>query len=341
LKILSIYEAHSFSKKQKMSLINLFFSLLLITITCAYGARDIVGSGASFPAPLYKAWARAYTEETGESIVYQPTGSSEGVKQILQKSIDFGASDKPLTQTELNAKGILQFPTLMGGVVVAFHLSGTKTLKLTPEILSEIFLGKITAWNDKKIQDANPSSKLPAQKITVVHRVEGSGTTFLFTSYLSSVSPEWAKTVGADSKVSWPKGMAAKGNEDLADFISLIEGSIGYLESSYATKKGLSTAHLRNKDGFFVEATMENFIATTKDTATHPENQYLINLKGPTSWPIMGATYVLIRKDDKNTLTTVLDFFRWAFENGDTSALDMGYVPLPLEAKKSIQKEWP
>lgn len=311
-----------------------------------YGA-EITGAGASFPYPLYAKWAQSYQKETGVSLNYQSIGSGGGIKQIEARTVDFGASDKPLDEAKLKSDDLTQFPTVVGGVVPVVNLEGVKDggLQLTGDALAQIYLGKITKWNDKAIADLNPGVALPDKVITVVHRSDGSGTSFLFTNYLSQVSPEWKDKVGADTSVSWPAGVGGKGNEGVASYVGRIEGAIGYVEYAYAKQNKLTSARLQNKSGKFVTPSADAFkeAAASADWEKAP-HFYLIltNVEGEKVWPIVGATFILMEKKPKNPgqSKAALDFFRWAYAHGDKLATELDYVPLPKNVVDLIEKSW-
>lgn len=310
-------------------------------------AGDITGAGATFPYPLYAKWASEYKKTTNVGMNYQSIGSGGGIKQIKAKTVDFGASDKPLTPKELDEAGLIQFPTVMGGVVPVINVAGIAAgqLKLTPETLAEIFLGKVTKWNDPKITASNAGMALPDQAITVVRRSDGSGTTFIFTNYLSKVSAEWKQKVGEEASVQWPVGIGGKGNEGVANFVKLTPGSIGYVEYAYALQNKMNFTQLRNKEGQFVAPSEDTF----KAAASHAEwdkapgfYEILTNEPGKTSWPITGATFILMHKNQEkvDTAKDVVKFFDWAYEHGDKTALDMDYIPMPDTVVKLIRQSW-
>jgi phosphate transport system substrate-binding protein len=310
-------------------------------------AGDITGAGATFPYPLYAKWASEYKKSTNIGMNYQSIGSGGGIKQIKAKTVDFGASDKPLTPKELDEAGLFQFPTVMGGVVPVINVAGIGAgqLKLTPETLADIFLGKVTKWNDAKIASSNAGVALPDQAITVVRRSDGSGTTFIFTNYLSKVSAEWKQKVGEEASVQWPVGIGGKGNEGVANFVKLTAGSIGYVEFAYAKQNKMNFAQLRNKDGQFVAPSEDSF----KAAAAHADwekapgfYEILTNEPGKASWPITGATFILMHKnqDKPEAAKDTIKFFDWAYGNGDQTALDMDYIPMPENVVKLIRQTW-
>lgn len=310
-------------------------------------AADMTGAGATFPAPVYSKWAESYKAATGNGLNYQPIGSGGGIKQIKAKTVDFGASDMPLKAEELDADGLVQFPTVMGGVVPVFNLEGIKAgqLKLTGDVLAGIYLGKITKWNAPEIAALNPGVKLPGDEITVVHRADGSGTSFLFTDYLSKTNAEFKTTVGAGTAVKWPAGMGGKGNEGVAANVSRIKGAIGYVEYAYAKKNKMEYAQLKNHDGQFVEPTEDNFKAAAAGAEwakTPGFGVVLTDQAGKTSWPITGATFILMHKVEANPANAkeVLKFFDWSYKNGTAMAVELDYVPLPATVIKLVQDSW-
>ena len=310
-------------------------------------AVDITGAGATFPYPIYAKWAEAYKIKTGTGMNYQSIGSGGGIKQIQAKTVDFGASDKPLTPEELNKSGLMQFPAIIGGVVPIVNIEGVMPgeMKLTGPVVADIFLGKIKSWGDKAITDLNPGLKLPNDPITVVRRSDGSGTTFLFTDYLSKVSPDWKAKVGADASVAWPEGVGGKGNEGVSAYVQRIKGSIGYVEYAYAKKNKMSHTQLRNKDGRFVQPDDPHFQAAAAhaDWAKAPGfYEILTDEPGKDSWPITGASFILIYKSQADPAkgAEVLRFFEWALKSGQKMASDMDYVPLPAAVVKLVEDAW-
>jgi phosphate transport system substrate-binding protein len=313
----------------------------------AESAAEISGAGATFPYPVYAKWAEAYAHESGVKMNYQSIGSGGGIKQIQAKTVDFGASDAPLTAQELEKSGLMQFPTVMGGVVPVVNVRGVKPgqLKLTPEVLADIYLGKIKEWNDPKIGALNPGVTLRKGAITVVHRSDGSGTTWIFTNYLSKVSKEWADKVGNEKSVSWPAGVGGKGNEGVASYVTRIKGSIGYVEYAYALQNKMTYAKLRNRDGSYVEPTSETFqaAAANADWANAPGlYMVLTDQPGQESWPITGATFILVHttQDKPAKALAVLKFFAWAYQNGDKMAEQLDYVPMPDKVVKLVEERW-
>ena len=310
-------------------------------------AADITGAGATFPYPLYAKWATAYKAGSGNNMNYQSIGSGGGIKQIQSKTVDFGASDMPLKPEELEKSGLTQFPTVLGGVVPVLNVPGIAAgqVKFTGPLLSDIFMGKVSKWNDPAIASLNPGVKLPDQKITVVRRSDGSGTTFIFTNYLSKVSSEWASKVGSNTSVNWPAGVGGKGNEGVANYVTRIKGSIGYVEYAYAKQNKLAYGQLKNESGSFVAPNDKSFraAAANADWKKAPGFYLLLtNQPGKDSWPIAGATFILMhKKQDKPAQgTEVLKFFDWAYKNGDKTALDLDYIPMPDNVKTVIHTSW-
>ncbi|RXZ44846.1 phosphate ABC transporter substrate-binding protein PstS [Crenobacter cavernae] len=322
------------------------FALTGAFATSAFAA-DITGAGATFPYPLYAKWAEAYKAKTNNNMNYQSIGSGGGIKQIQSKTVDFGASDMPLKPEELEKHGLTQFPTVIGGVVPVINVPGISggQLKLTGPLLADIYLGKISQWNDAALAKLNPGVKLPDQKITVVRRSDGSGTTFLFTNYLSKVSPEWSSSVGSNTAVSWKTGVGGKGNEGVANYVTRIKGSIGYVEYAYAKQNKIAHVALQNSAGSFVQPDDATFkaAAANADWKKAP-GFYLIltNQAGKNSWPISGATFILMhKKQDKPTQgAEALKFFDWAYSSGDAIATQLDYVPMPGVTKAAIRDSW-
>jgi phosphate transport system substrate-binding protein len=308
---------------------------------------DISGAGATFPAPVYAKWAETYKAQAHIQLNYQAIGSGGGIKQIEAKTVDFGASDKPLKPDVLNAAGLTQFPTVVGGVVPIMNLPGIKPgqVHMTGSILADIYMGAIKKWNDPQIAALNRGVPLPNLPITVVHRSDGSGTSFLFTTYLSMKNPTWASKVGGNDSVQWPTGLGGKGNDGVAAFVKQTLGSIGYVEYAYAKQNHMTYALMQNKQGAFVSPTAANFAAAAShgDWSKAP-GFYLLLLDQPgaTSWPITGATFILVYKQQANAETgaSVLKFFDWAYKNGDPAAAALDYVTLPAPVKALVRKSW-
>ncbi len=309
------------------------------------GAQEVTGAGASFPAPLYSKWAADYNKATGVKINYQSVGSGAGIRQIDAKTVDFGASDAPLKDEELAKKGQLQFPTVIGGVIPVINVKGIAPgqLRLNGQVLGDIYLGKITKWNDAAIKALNPGVNLPDAAIAPVRRADGSGTTFLFTNYLSKVNAEWKSKVGEGTAVNWPVGAGGKGNEGVAAFVGRLPNSIGYLEYAYVKQNKLSYALMQNSAGNFVAPDDKAFKAAAAGADWAKSfYQILTNQAGADSWPITGATFILMHKvqDKPAQAAATLKFFQWAYQNGDKTADDLDYVPMPAAVKAQIEKGW-
>ncbi|RMF72699.1 MAG: phosphate ABC transporter substrate-binding protein PstS, partial [Alphaproteobacteria bacterium] len=307
----------------------------------------INGAGATFPYPAYGKWAYAYSKETGVRLNYQSIGSGGGIKQIKAKTVDFGASDAPLKPAELDKFGLMQWPQIMGGVVPVVHLAGigANQLKISAQNLADIYLGKITKWDDAHIKADNPGLNLPHEDITVVHRADGSGTTWIFTNYLTKVSKDWADKVGNAKSVAWPVGLGGKGNEGVAAFVRKVEGSIGYVEYAYALQNKMASVLLKNRDGHFVAPTAANFQAAAAGADwAHAKGYYMVltNQPGANSWPITGASFILMYKAQQHPerAREVLKFFDWAFHHGQKLAESLDYVPMPEKVVKMIEATW-
>jgi phosphate transport system substrate-binding protein len=308
-------------------------------------AQDVTGAGASFPAPLYAKWAADYNKETGVKINYQSVGSGAGIRQIDAKTVDFGASDMPLKDDELAKKGQLQFPTVIGGVVPVVNIAGVAPgqLKLSGQVLGDIYLGKITKWTDPAIKALNPTLALPDAEIAPVRRADGSGTSFIFTNYLSKVNAEWASKVGEGTAVNWPAGAGGKGNEGVAAFVGRLPNSIGYVEYAYVKQNKMVYAQMKNKAGNFVSPDDTAFKAAAAGADWAKSfYQILTEQPGKDSWPMTGATFILMHKvqDKPAQAAASLKFFAWAYKNGDKSADDLDYVPMPVAVKAAIEKSW-
>ncbi len=329
------------------------FKLPLLSLTLATtlgfagaaSAQEITGAGASFPAPIYSKWASEYNKATGVKVNYQSIGSGGGIKQIDSKTVDFGASDAPLTDEVLKTKGQMQFPTVLGGVVPVINVKGIEPgqLKLTGQLLGDIFLGKVARWNDPAIKALNPTLALPDAAIAQVRRADGSGTTFIFTNYLSKVNAEWKSKVGEGTAVNWPVGAGGKGNEGVAAFVSRLPNSMGYVEYSYVKQNKLNYAVIQNAAGNFVKPDDETFKAAAAGADwTKSFYQILTNQPGKDAWPISGATFILmhLKQDKPANATETLKFFNWAYTNGAKSAADLDYVPMPPAVVAAIQKSW-
>jgi phosphate transport system substrate-binding protein len=322
-------------------------TVALFTFSNAAIAADITGAGATFPYPVYAKWAEAYKAKTHIGMNYQSIGSGGGIKQIKAKTVDFGASDKPLKPEELNEAGLLQFPTVMGGVVPVLNVKGIApgAIKLTGPVLAKIYLGEIKKWNAPEIAQVNSGMKLPEDDISVVHRSDGSGTTFIFTNYLSKVSPDWKEKIGNDASVAWPVGVGGKGNEGVAQYVQRIKGSIGYVEYAYALQNKMTYAQLQNRDGVFVSPNEDSFKAAAANAHWDMSKGFyeiLTDEPGKNSWPISGATFILMHKYQQkpDNAKEVLKFFKWAYAHGDKMAAELDYIPMPESVVKMIETSW-
>ncbi len=329
------------------------FKLPLMTLAVAAaasfatvaGAQEITGAGATFPAPIYAKWASDYNKATGVKVNYQSIGSGGGIKQIDSKTVDFGASDMPLTDEVLKTKGQMQFPTVMGGVVPVINVKGINPgeLKLTGPLLADIYLGKVSRWNDPAIKALNPTLNLPDAAIAQVRRADGSGTTFIFTNYLSKISPEWKSKVGEGTAVNWPVGAGGKGNEGVAAFVARLPNSMGYVEYSYVKQNKMTYAVVQNSAGTFVKPEDDSFKAAAAGADWAKSfYQILTNQPGKDAWPISGATFILMhtKQDKPANATQVLKFFSWAYQNGGDAAAALDYVPMPKPVIAAIEKSW-
>ncbi|MBI3710734.1 MAG: phosphate ABC transporter substrate-binding protein PstS [Proteobacteria bacterium] len=310
-------------------------------------AAEISGAGATFPYPIYAKWAEAFKAKSNIAMNYQSIGSGGGIKQIKSKTVDFGASDMPLKVEELNEAGLVQFPMVMGGVVPVVNIKEIKPgeLKLTGTILASIYLGKVTKWNDPAIASLNPGLKLPSQAIAVVHRSDGSGTTFIFADYLAKVSPEWKGKVGVNTSLEWPTGLGGKGNEGVAAIASRTDGAIGYVEYAYAKQNKMTFTQLANRGGQMVAPNSDSFqsAAANADWANAPGyNLLLTDQPGKQSWPITGATFILMYKNQAKpeTAKAALQFFDWSYKNGGKMAEDLDYVPMPAKVIQLVEETW-
>lgn len=310
-------------------------------------AKEISGAGATFPYPVYAQWADAYNKATGVKLNYQSIGSGGGIAQVKAKTVDFGASDAPLKPEDLDAAGLVQWPMVVGGAIPVVNIEGVQNnqLKLTPALLADIYLGKILNWNDAALAALNPGLKLPNKLISVVRRSDGSGTTFIFTNYLSKVSKEWADKVGFSTSVSWPVGLGGKGNEGVSNFVKQIDGSIGYVELAYALQNKMAAAQLQNKAGKFVSASVDSFAAAAgyADWTKAPGNYLILtDQPGEKTWPISGATFILMHKEQAKpeVAKEVLKFFAWSYANGDAMARKLDYVPMPDSVVKHMEAMW-
>ncbi len=316
-------------------------------VASAANAADISGAGATFPYPIYAKWADAYKKETGNGLNYQSIGSGGGIKQIKAKTVTFGATDAPLKAAELDESGLVQWPMVMGGIVPVINLDGIKSgdLVISGPVLAKIFLGEIKAWNDPALKALNPKATLPDQAIAVVHRSDGSGTTFNFTNYLSKVSADWKSKVGENASVEWPMGIGAKGNEGVANNVANTKGAIGYVEYAYAKQNSLTYTGMVNKDGKTVLPTSPAFqaAAANADWANSPGYyQILTDEPGAASWPITAATFILMYKQPVDAAASgeALKFFDWAFKNGNKMAEELDYIPMPEAVVTLIKKTW-
>ncbi len=320
-------------------------SLTLPLVPATVVAQDVTGAGATFPAPVYAKWADAYNKATGARINYQSVGSCAGIRQIKAKTVDFGASDMPLTDEDLAKDGLLQFPTVIGGVVPVVNIKGIAPgqIKLTGQVLGDIYMGKITKWNDAALTALNPGVPLPDADISVVRRADGSGTSFIFTNYLSKVNAEWKAKVGEGTAVNWPVGAGGKGNEGVAAFVQRLPNSIGYVEYAYVKQNKMTFTLMRNKDGNFVTPTDTAFKAAAAGADWNKSFfQITTEQPGKDAWPLTNPTYILMYKAQAKpaNATNTLKFFDWAFNNGDKMADDLDYVPLPDSVKALVRKQW-
>ena len=323
-------------------------AVCMAAASAAVLAADISGAGATFPYPIYAKWADSYKKETGNDLNYQSIGSGGGIKQITARTVTFGASDVPLTAKELADGGdLIQWPMVMGGIVPVVNIEGVKAGDITLDgpTLAKIFLGEIKTWDDAALKKLNPNVKLPSAAIAVVHRSDGSGTTFNFTNYLGKISPEWASTVGSSTSVEWPVGIGSKGNEGVANNVQQAQNSIGYVETAYAKQSKLTTTKMVNKDGKTVEATGASVKAAAANADwAHSDGFYLLitNQAGAGVWPISASTFILMPKKVKDAASSeeALKFFAWAYANGDKAAEELDYVPMPENVKKLVMSRW-
>jgi phosphate transport system substrate-binding protein len=321
------------------------FTTLLAMVAFATSAQEITGAGATFPTPLYSKWAGEYNKATNIRVNYQSVGSGAGIKQIEAKTVTFGASDMPLTDEKLKESGLFQFPTVIGGVVPVINLKGIEPgqLRLTGTVIADIFLGKITKWNDNAIKVLNPTLALPEQAITVVRRADGSGTTFIWTNYLSKVSKEFKDTIGDGTAVNWKVGAGGKGNEGVAAMVRQLPGTLGYVEFAYVKQTKMNWVNVQNSSGTWVAPTEDAFKAAAANADWNKTYyQILTNQEGKEAWPISGATFILVhtKPTDAAAAKTAINFFDWAFTNGDKAADDLDYVALPLAVKNKIRADW-
>ena len=324
----------------------------LVSVHCGsakenHTSRVINGAGATFPYPIYGQWAHKYESTYGIKLNYQSIGSGGGIAQIKAKTVDFGASDAPLNPEELSEFGLIQFPMVIGGVVPVVNIEGLQAgeLKITANELADIFLGKIKKWNDDRLKKINPDLSLPDKDITVVHRADGSGTTWIFTNYLEKISSDWKEKVGFGKAVDWPVGVGGKGNEGVAAYVQRVDGSIGYVEYAYVLQNKMSHIQLQNNTGNFVEPTISTFQAAAANADWENAPGYYLVLTdqpGKDSWPITGASFILMHKNQENMTTAkaVLDFFNWCYRHGAQLAENLHYVPIPLNVVDIVQTSW-
>jgi phosphate transport system substrate-binding protein len=324
-----------------------FCLLALMLASCAAFAGDISGAGATFPQPIYAKWADSYKMQTGMGMNYQAVGSGNGLQQVQSSTVDFGATDAPLSPSELGLAGLIQFPVMIGGVVPVVNIPGIAPgqLKLSGEILADIYLGKIMKWNDRRIAADNTDLALPDEAIKVLYRSDASGTSYIFTGYLAQVSPDWARDPGKGTTPRWPVGTGGKGNEGVASYVHRIKYSIGYVEYAYAVHNSLSYTRLKNRDGQFVKPEAATFKAAAANAKWDKNNGYLVtttNESGKDSWPITGVTYVLMQKVPAKPENSreVLKFFDWAFINGDKIGFELNYAPLPANVQAMVRDSW-
>lgn len=317
----------------------------LLAVSTAVFAAELTGAGATFPYPIYSAWAFMYEKATGIKVNYQSIGSGGGIRQIENRTVDFGASDAPLTPQELNQKKLLQFPTVIGGVVPVYNLPEVqgKQLNFDGKALCDIYMGKIKKWNDPYLQQLNPGVNLPDRDITVVRRSDGSGTTWIWTNYLSKVCPDWEKQVGFGTSVNWPVGVGGKGNEGVANYVKRFRGAIGYVEYIYAKQNNMPAGKVKNKEGNFVAPSVKSFQAAAANAKWDKKQHFyyvLTDQPGKDSYPIAGATFILLAKDKPESSKKAVQFFDWAFKNGDQEVIRLNYIPLPQNVKNLIREYW-
>jgi phosphate transport system substrate-binding protein len=323
-------------------------AMILILILCAaavWAAETLNGAGASFPYPVYSAWSFDYNKATGVQLNYQSIGSGGGIRQISERTVEFGASDAPQTPEFLQKNNLMQFPAVMGGVVAVVNIAGVKAgqMNLDSDAVCKIYLGEIKFWDDAKIKSMNSKIKLPHKEITVVHRSDGSGTTAIFTTYLSEACPAWKEKVGAGTSVKFPVGIGGKGNEGVSNYVQRTNDSIGYVEFAYAEQNKLSYTLLKNPAGNFVEPSFKTFEDAAATGDFEPKKDFylwLVNAKGKNAWPIAGATFILLAKDKKDANMKTVKFFDWAFMHGDAKAKELVYIPLPKSLKDKIRAYW-
>lgn len=316
-------------------------------VSVSASTHTITGAGASFPYPIYAKWAALYEKDTGNKVNYQSIGSGGGQQQIIAKTVDFGASDDPMKAELLEQHQLLQFPAIIGGTVLVVNLPGIQggELNLSGSLIADIYLGKVKKWNDPAITALNPALSLPSKDIVVIHRSDGSGTTFGFTNYLSKVSADWKSNVGEGKAVKWPTGLGSKGNEGVAAYVNQMKYSIGYVEYAYAKQNKLAWAAMQNRAGKMVQPTKESFMAAAsfaKWNESAGMGVVLTNEDGDLSWPITAASFILIPKagDKPQNTQNIVKFFDWAFQNGQDAAAELDYVPIPSDVVKTIQGKW-
>lgn len=315
-------------------------------IALPVAAQSITGAGASFPNPLYQKWGEAARGAAGVQLNYQSVGSGAGQTQIKNRTVDFGASDAPMSDADLKAANLLQFPAVMGAVVPIINVPGVadNAVKMTGEMLADIYLGKVTKWNDPKLVEMNRDVQLPNLAIAPVYRADSSGTTFVWVSYLAAVSPTWKEKVGVGTSVRFPAGTGARGNEGIASTVRNTRGGIGYVENAYATQNKLTTTQLRNKAGSFVKPETASFVAAAQNANWNAPNfaANLVDQQGATSWPIVSPTFILLPKDSKDPAKAagVIKFFDWSFTNGAKLATDLEYIPLPESVQAAVRAAW-
>jgi len=325
--------------------VRLMAAALALSTTTVFAATNITGAGGTFPAPVYAKWAAEYQKQAGSQVNYQGIGSSGGIKQIIAKTVDFGASDAPMSDDDLAKNGLFQFPTVIGGVVLAVNIPGVKSgdLTLDGKTLGYIYLGTIKKWNDPAIAKLNPNVKLPDTNINVVRRADGSGTSFVFTSYLAKVNSDWASKIGKGSTVNWPVGLGGKGNDGVAAFVQRLPGSIGYVEYAYAKQNNLTWTKLFDADGKVVEPSQQSFSNSAKGADWSKSfAQDLTFQKGKDAWPISSTTFILVYKKQENSEkgAEALKFFDWAYKNGNTIATGLDYAPLPDSVTAQVRAAW-
>lgn len=317
----------------------------MLALTGAAFAVEITGAGSTFVYPILSAWSYQYEKVTGNKVNYQSIGSGGGIRQIENRTVDFGASDAPLTPKDLSEKKLLQFPVIIGGVVPTYNLPdvGNTQLNFDGKALCDIYMGKIKKWNDPYLQQLNPGVKLPDRDITVVRRSDGSGTTWIWTNYLSKVCPDWGKQIGYGTSVNWPVGIGGKGNEGVSNYVKRFRGSIGYVEYIYAKQNNLPAGKVKNREGNFVAPSIESFQSAAANAKWDKKQHFyyvLTDQPGKNSYPITGAVFVLLTKDKPESSKKAVQFFDWAFKNGDQEATRLNYVPLPQDVKNLIREYW-